>query len=148
MSNEFSHQKEEYLSLRKEVENALADLSSLERNCLLAIAAVYVWLVSQTLLSVSDKWLGWAVPVLLAVFGALRCYSIGRQLGLIGQYLRELEKLNKPGGESLIGWETFFDNVGRPLQTKIRIWFWGVLISFTVVVWVLKTCNFFEMAFS
>jgi|SRR5271157_5918497 len=96
MSNEFSHQKEEYLSLRKEVENALADLSSLERNCVLAMSAVYAWLISKDSLVGLDRQLGWGIPILLSVFGALRCYSINRHLGTIGTYIIKIEQLNNP----------------------------------------------------
>jgi hypothetical protein len=140
MTNEFSHQKEEFLSLRKEVENALADLSSLERNCVLAMSAVYAWLISQASLGGLDKRIGWGIPVLLSVFSALRGYSLNRHLGVIGSYIRNIEKLNKPGGADAIGWETFFQETGRGIQTKIRIWFWGVLIAFAFGVWVIKLC--------
>jgi hypothetical protein len=138
MSDGFAHQKEEYISLRKEIENSLADLSGLEKNRLVAVAAVYVWLVSQTPPTGFDKSMGWGVPILLAMFGALRSYSLSQQLDIIGAYIREIEKLNKPGGEVAVGWETFFQKEGKRTQTKIRKGFWGVLSLFTLVVWVIR----------
>jgi hypothetical protein len=141
MSAEFSHQKEEYLALRKEVENALADLSSLERNCVLAMSAVYAWLISKGFSAGMDGVLGWGIPLLLSLFGALRCYSINRHLGTMGAYIAKIEAINKPGGEEWVGWETFFRNTGGGIQTTIRMWFWGVLITFALVVWLLKVCG-------
>ncbi len=135
MAEEFLHQKEEYLALRKEVENALSDISTIERNCLLAISAVYVWLLSQNLSIALDKKTGWAVPVFLAIFSALRCYSIGEHLGIIGSYVKGIETINKPGGETNIGWEMYFELKGRQTQTKVRRWFWGLLIFLTTAVW-------------
>jgi hypothetical protein len=138
------HQREEYISLRKEIETLLADLSGVERNCLLAVAAVYVWLTSsETTLSQFDKLVAWGVPFLLVLFSALRSYSINQHLGVIGEYVRGIEKLNKPGGETAIGWETFFQEHGRGIQTRIRMWFWGALLVFTLVAWVLRGwCGF------
>ncbi|WNB74037.1 hypothetical protein [Methylomonas koyamae] len=135
MTEEFLHQKEEYLTLRKEVENALSDISTIERNCLLAISAVYVWLFSQSLPITLDKKIGWAVPVFLAIFSALRCYSIGKHLVTIGRYIEGIEEINKPGGETNIGWETYFGLHGRQTQTKVRKWFWGLIIFLTTTVW-------------
>jgi len=42
---EFDLRKEEYLTLRKEIETQMTDLASLEKNCVLATAIVYAWLV-------------------------------------------------------------------------------------------------------
>jgi hypothetical protein len=135
MAEEFLHQKEEYLSLRKEVENALSDISTIERNCVLAISAVYVWLLSQSSLTAFDNKIGWAIPIFLAIFSALRCFSIGTHLDTIGSYIREIEAINKPAGETHKGWETYFNNYGRQTQTRVRKWFWGILIALTTLVW-------------
>jgi hypothetical protein len=81
------------------------------------------------------------VPFLLAVFSALLSYSINQHFGVIGNYIKHLEKQNKPGGEIAIGWEHFFEKHGRGAQTKIRIWFWVALIVFTGAVWMLKVCG-------
>ena len=41
--------KEEYLALRKEIEASVSELATLERQCVLATAAIYTWLVTAGL---------------------------------------------------------------------------------------------------
>ena len=41
--------KEEYLTLRKEIEDSVSELASLERQCVLATAGVYTWLATSGL---------------------------------------------------------------------------------------------------
>ena len=43
-----SFRKEEYLSLRREIETVVADLGKLERNCVYLCGAVYAWLATTT----------------------------------------------------------------------------------------------------
>lgn len=41
--------KEEYLTLRREIEASVSELATLERQCVLATAAIYTWLVTAGL---------------------------------------------------------------------------------------------------
>ncbi|MFM0049882.1 hypothetical protein [Caballeronia grimmiae] len=143
MSDPFSLAKEEYLSLRKEIETQLAELSALERNSLLAVAAVYSWLVVHS--GGSDgrqypfTWMAWAIPCLIAIFGAARAYSINVHLGTMGEYLRKVELASQTKGElpAGLGWETYFESAGRGRQTTVRIGFWAVFILTTLSVCIL-----------
>ena len=42
--SDFNIGKEEYLTLRKEIESQMTELAQLERGCVLAAAIVYAWL--------------------------------------------------------------------------------------------------------
>jgi len=135
----FSLPKEEYLSIRKEIETQLSELSALERNSLLAIAAVYSWLVVHSGGADGRQYvltsMAWAIPCLIAIFGALRAYSINLHLGIMGGYLKEVETESRREGElpENLGWEHYFESAGRGAQTKVRMAFWGALILTTLV---------------
>lgn len=141
MSEEFCHRKEEYLSLRKEIEGSLSDLSTLENNSLLAIAAVYSWLASQGTLDHFFKLIAASSPVFIAVFGALRAYSVNKHLGLIGLYIKRVEAVTRSGDSDFSGWEHFFEKASRGDQTKVRIGFWFILAAATLLVLALSWRN-------
>jgi uncharacterized membrane protein len=138
MSDTFLHTREEYLALRKEIDAALADLAALEKNCVVAIALIYSWLASQMNMVGFEAQIGWLVPLFVAIFGALRSYSIGHHLGVMGSYIKGIEEIYKPGGEKAIGWEHFFENNGKHTQGRVRNLFWIALCLSTAVVWVRK----------
>ena len=142
MSDPFSLPKEEYLSLRKEIETSLSELSALERNSLFAIAAVYSWLVVHSGGADGHHYVftsnAWAIPFLIAIFGAYSAYSINLHLGMIGRYLREVEMDSRRRGDlsENLGWEHYFDGASRGAQTKVRMVFWGALALVTLLVWI------------
>jgi len=76
---DFDFLKEEYLTLRKEVELAMAELNVLETYCVYGTAAAFVWLSSNPL----DGALlfAWFIPLLLVAFGAARSWAIAKHLG-------------------------------------------------------------------
>ena len=143
MSTDFSHRKEEYISLRKEIDSMLLELSTLERSCVLAIAAVYVWLASNTEgLSPFHSAIAWGAPFFVAFFGALRAHSINEHFGIIASYIKTVEGLTTSTDQTFLGWEHYFADQGRSVsQTKTRIWFWGILIGVTFVTWVVSRCH-------
>ena len=162
MGEEFNHRKEEYVSLRKEIESMLSELSILEKNCVLAIAAVYSWLATQSDAQQSQlhihtfySFIGWGVPVFIAAFGAMRAYSINKHFGVIGRYMSSIEDITRTREPNFTGWEHFFSAGGhgtetnnsetqtnRPgTQTKIRMWFWGALIVATFCIWAFSWCH-------
>ncbi|GEM_PF-3840409 len=118
MSDDFSHRKEEYLSLRKEIESMLLELSTLEKNCVLAIAAVYAWLAAppttHSRLSPFHAIVAWGIPLFLPIFGSLRAYSINNHFGTIRKYILSIEDVTAKSDNTFKGWEHFF----RPTSAK------------------------------
>lgn len=133
--------KEEYLSLRKEIENCLAELSNLERNCVIGVAIAYSWVVTTESLQGSSALAAWLVPATIPVYGAARSLAIGQQLGLLGRYLRTVEEkifpisvLTNPGCECHHdGWEHFFDKHGQSLTTRTRRLFWVSFLLLSIL---------------
>jgi hypothetical protein len=143
MSKDFCHRKEEYISLRKEIEAMLLELSTLERSCVLAIAAVYAWLAAPIAthqsLSPFHSAVAWGAPFFLAFFGALRAYSINKHFGTVGEYISKIEDVTKKEDPTFEGWEHFFaSDDRRGIQTRIRMWFWACLIAATLGIWAIS----------
>ena len=124
--------KEEYQTLRKEVETAMSELNTLESSALLAVAAIFAWLVTHKSDGVIR--LGWFIPAALVFFCILRAWSINRHLGWLGEYLKGHESAHiQP---QLRGWEHFLGEpaIGstkprRGFRGKVTYFFWGVLLS-------------------
>ena len=126
--------KEEYETLRKEVEAAMAELKELESRALLAVAAIFTWLVTQR--SEGLIRLGWLVPAALVLFFILRAIAINKHLGWLGEYLKQHEeKYMQP---DMLGWEHFLSEPcsgsrapRRSFRGKTTMWFWAILFVTT-----------------
>lgn len=142
-NNSFDIQKEEYLSLRKEIENYLAELASLERNCVIAVATAYTWIATTTTLQTSFARIAWWIPVLLPFFGGLRSLTIGKHLRVIGNYIRLIETkiLSCSDHKQRWGWEHFFLKHGNTQTTCLRILFW---VSFFVFSFGISSIGYSE----
>lgn len=83
MAEVFDIRKEEYLSLRKEVENDLKELSNLERNFVIAAATAYAWIATTATPSVPLVRAAWLLPIALPIYGAARSFAIGQHLHFV-----------------------------------------------------------------
>jgi hypothetical protein len=140
--NQLEMRKEEFLSLRKEIENCLAELSNLERDCVIAAATAYAWIATNAHASpiVNTAWL---IPVLIPAYGASRSSSIGEQLSTLGRYIRQAEKKLFPGAEgdsSQDGWEHFFQAQRDTTSTPTRKNFWYAFLLVSAVCSLIGYC--------
>jgi hypothetical protein len=131
---DFDLRKEEYLTLRKEIETQMTELGQLERNCVLAAAVVYAWLVKDGAETSIAK-AGWFIPVLFALFGALRSLSVGRHLFALGHYIHQIESAHLTDPNLPKGWEHFLaaPEQKRRTRTAITISFWVAFLAATTV---------------
>ncbi|TBW07221.1 hypothetical protein E0E52_12455 [Azotobacter chroococcum] len=128
--------KDEYQTLRKEVETAMSELNTLESAALLAVATIFSWLVTHASESVIR--LGWFIPAILVFFCILRAWSINRHLGWLGEYLKEHETVFiQP---QLRGWEHFIGDPApetnkprRGFRGRLTFFFWVALLVTAVV---------------
>lgn len=126
--------KEEYQTLRKEVETAMSELNTLESGALLAVAGIFTWLVTHKLEGFIR--LGWFIPFALVAFCILRAWAINRHLGWLGEYLMGHEEIHiQP---HLLGWEHFLSKPQNGLKSRrgfrgrITYIFWGALLIVTI----------------
>ena len=106
MPNEFDFVKEEYLSLRKEIENCIAEMSSLERNCVIAAAVAFAWVATQSMNS-AVALIAWLLPSVIPGLGVLRALAIRSRLSTLSEYIKTIEKAQLPYDTPVIGWEHY-----------------------------------------
>jgi hypothetical protein len=131
-TNNFCIEKEEYLTLRKEIENTMNEITSLEKNCLLANAAVFTWIITTGKSANISKFVT-LIPFFLTCFGAALCLSLNRHLGTISKYIRCIEERNNKNNPK-IGWEHYFNEEGRGFQGKVRTGYWVALLVGTLSI--------------
>jgi hypothetical protein len=102
VTDERTFQLAEYNALRKEVEIYLQESRSQERYTLIAVGAIWAWLVVNHLTSK----LLWLIPVLLTAATTLRMGAILLHFGNLKRYISRLEsKFESPGWEHVKkGW--------------------------------------------
>lgn len=135
MAEVFDIRKEEYLSLRKEVENDLKELSDLERNCVIAAATAYAWIATTATPSVPLVRAAWLLPIALPIYGAARSFAIGQHLHFVGKYIKGIESKHFPAAidKPQDGWQHYFEANGRSVTTKIRKQFWFWFLALTAI---------------
>lgn len=127
--------KEEYLTLRKEIEDSVLELATLERQCVLATAGVYTWLATSGLKGEVVTHLAWSIPVIISIFGALRSLSAGQHLRRLSCYIKEIEREVAQENKYATGWEHFHSEATKSnFRTKVRFAAWLTLIALTLVV--------------
>jgi hypothetical protein len=123
---------EEYKALRKEIESLSKETRSLERNVIISIGLVWVWLLNDGTATTKPAWL---FPILLAVLGCLRAMQIERHFKSFNEYIGKIEASfsaeQDPGG-----WEHFLFP-RRPTRLS-TLAFWWVLVICTVAVAIWK----------
>ena len=74
---------EEYKVLHAELSQHVQETLALERYAVAGVAAVFSWLVTKKV-GTGPPWQWvWLLPVLLPLFGGLRCFALYRHMGLI-----------------------------------------------------------------
>jgi len=87
MEDDQSYRLEEYRALRKEVELYLTESRSQERYTLIAVGAIWAWLI----LNHFQTSLLWSIPIILTAATSLRMAAILRHFDYMGKYIRALE---------------------------------------------------------
>lgn len=128
--------EKEYEALRRELELYIPASEALQRNCVIAVALTYAWLITQSAeISGVTKTIGYAIPIAIAVLGAIKSYAMEKHAGMVGGYLLTVETtLNRPG------WESYFKSQKRGFQGWALTAFWTVfflttIAAFYVQVW-------------
>ena len=83
------HEKE-YEALRREIELDIKETRSLERNALLANAAIFTWLATTGKEFLGHWWLPW-LPVVISGLAAFRSFALLSRMMELGDYIAKLE---------------------------------------------------------
>ena len=126
----------EYESLKKEIETLVEHSRKLEIYALAGSAALYAWYLNDGSHSVRSVLL---IPILIALLGGLRSWSVLARIYEIAEYLRLLEAAICLRDLKLKGWETHrFENNKTnlfhesPFASSAAV-FW--LVLFGVSIW-------------
>jgi hypothetical protein len=96
MDDERTFLLEEFKALRSEIELYLAEIRGLERNTIIAVGAIWAWLIHER---VTDP-LAWSIPVTLTLVIALRLIAVGLHFNDVRSRIKQIEKSFK-----VEGWE-------------------------------------------
>ncbi|HWZ63637.1 MAG TPA: hypothetical protein VNX02_11485 [Steroidobacteraceae bacterium] len=134
--NQLNFHMEEYRQLRAEVASLLARIETLLRYSLVASAAVYAWLIAQSVGFVVDASgqsysclrlphelliYGWWIPPAFVVLAGLGAGVTRWRVREMSEYLSQLEK--ETGLVPPLGWEAFLK--GKPstmTATTVGVW--------------------------
>lgn len=134
---------EEYRQLRAEVASLVARIETLLRYSLVASAAVYAWLVVQSVglidkagqvypcLRLPENLLvyGWWIPPVFVVLAGFGAVVTRIRVAHMGVYLLKLEQ---EMGRSTLGWEEFLKKKA-PTITATTVGVWLLLFGATVL---------------
>lgn len=120
----------EYESLRKEMEAAILETRTLERYALVGTGGVWAWLATNS--SHASK-IAWAIPILFALFGGLRAWSMMRSVWRATRYVAKLEEYF--AAEGVGGWEHYLKTADiRGYNFQLIAVFWLALAVITIAV--------------
>lgn len=133
MSDDFNFLKEEYLTLRKEIEAAILELGQLERNCVIAVAVAFTWVATQTLKHEIAQ-VAWLAPLLIPLYGAIRSRAIRKHLVVMANYIKTIEEVAIPDDVGVVGWEHYLEanNPGALSAASKQLWVALLLLSLLV----------------
>ena len=122
----------EFEMLRTKMDQCIAEFRALERNALLASAAVYSFGFTSSIDSDSFKNVIFWVPLLIALLGAARAYALRCYVELIGKYIYRLEKLINNNDAD--GYEHYLSRSGTKTENIVAVIFWSALVVFNIFV--------------
>lgn len=126
-------QKEEYSTLRKEVENCMAELGTLEKAVVGGVAAIFAWVAKDGSSTGQLAFLTWIAPSVIAIYGGLKARAIASHLDLLGSYLRIIEKAQLPLDSKIQGWESYLEKNGVGKRSKVARGAWFAFILLTLL---------------
>lgn len=125
---------EEYKSLRNEINTLAHETRLLVRLSIVGAAAIYAWLAVNADSDISV--LGWYIPILIPIFGALLSYAHVSRISLIANYIKD----NIEARTNSLNWETHISRMrsNQPLRSK-SIWnayrvFWILFLILTLLM--------------
>lgn len=126
---------EEYRTLRAEIEAVIHHMRNSERNCVVAVVAVYAWIATHPIRP-EFKAATWLLPMAAPVFGALYYWSLQRHVRTVAKYLIQIEQFMLAGAP-LNGWEHHVNAQSKLTFNKAPILFWVGLNVLTLTLSVL-----------
>ncbi len=130
----FSARKEfhlkEYESLKKELADLVEHSRKIEIYAVGGIAAFYSWFLLKV---PNPPHIALYIPIIVAVLGSFRSWSVLTRIQEIASYLREVEDVFALRDLGLTGWETHRRTKSSSPFVSSAAVFWLVLVAVSVV---------------
>lgn len=123
----------EFEQLKLEARDAVAESRLVERNALIASAAIWAWYLSQPNTTPAIQLIKY-LPATICAFGWLRAFALYTRLRRVSEYLQQKE--SQFGGYTVLGWETALAKMPLVL-TYTSIAFWLTISISNILVAVL-----------
>ena len=96
MDDRHTFMLEEFKALRSEIELYLTEVRGLERNTIIAVGAIWAWLIHERVI---DIW-AWSIPIALTLVVAVRVAAVSIHFNSTRSRIRVIEDEFK-----VLGWE-------------------------------------------
>ena len=126
-------QKEEYATLRREVESCMSELATLEKLCVGGVAAIFAWVAKDSGSYQNFAKFAWFMPSIITIYGMLKSRAIGSHLNVLGGYLRKIEVSQLPPDAEVEGWEKYFQASSPGKRKKVTEYAWIAFAALTVI---------------
>ena len=125
--------KDEYATLRKEVENCMTELGTLEKTVVGGVAAIFAWVAKDGGDHNQIAALAWLVPSVIALYGGLKAKATEAHLKVLGDYLRKIEVAQLSTDSKVEGWQEYFEKNSPGKRTQLAKEAWLGFIGLTVL---------------
>jgi hypothetical protein len=128
----FYHSEREFLLNR--IDSDVEETRRIERLVILAAAAVYTWLATESG-DAQVEALAWAwwIPLGVTVLGVIRCLAVLKRINVVASYVKLIED-RYATIDDVPGWRTYFDRHGRGKVTRAVLLSWLILLITTTLV--------------
>ena len=126
-------QRDEYATLRKEVESCMSELGTLEKTVVGGIAAIFAWVAKDDSNAGVLAAIAWLIPSVIALYGGLKAKAIESHLKILSGYLRKIEEAQLPPDAKVEGWEKYFEHESPGKRTQVAKDAWIGLLVLTVI---------------
>lgn len=126
-------QKDEYATLRKEVESCMTELATLEKVVVGGVATIFAWVAKDGAQADHLTAVAWLVPTVVALYGSLKAKAIQSHLAVLGGYLRKIEIAQLPADSKVEGWQDYFEKNSSGKRTQVTKEAWVGLSVLTII---------------
>lgn len=127
-------EKDQYSTLRKEVENCMSELATLEKACIGGVAAIFAWVAKDSGSYVGFEKFAWLVPSIIPMYGALKAQAIAAHLDVLGKFLGKIEVAQLPQNPKVEGWQEYFErDSSYGVRTRVARSAWLAFTILTVI---------------
>ena len=134
--SQFAFYQSEREFLLRQIDSDIQETRRIERLVILAAAAVYTWLATESSDQTGQFAWAWWIPFGITVLGIVRSFAILQRISVMANYIKHIEE-KYATIDGLPGWRNYFHRQGRGKVTRAVSVSWVILLITTTIVPVL-----------